>query len=87
MFAPINPDLTSILGRTYFDCDNLFFWDFVGFQIPRCPGSEISRFTDAALGTGTGRTQRSQLEPSPNASRDQIHRREPLLRRDEVLIP
>ena len=75
MFAPINPDLTNILGRTYFDCDNLIFLDFVGFQIPRCPGSEISRFTDAALGTGTGRTQRSQLEPSPNASRDQIRRR------------
>ena len=77
MLVPINPNLTDILGRTYFDCENLIFVDFVGFQIPRCPGSEISRFADAAPGTGTGRTLRSQLEPSPNAPRDQIRRREP----------
>ena len=77
MFVPTNPNPTDILGRTYFDCENLIFVDFVGFQIPRCPGSEISRFADAAPGTGTGRTLRSQLEPSPNAPRDQIRRKEP----------
>ena len=48
-------------------------------QIPRFPGPQISRLPDAA-GAGAGRTLRSQPDPSPNTSRDQIRRKEPLLR-------
>ena len=28
-FFPTNPDLADILGRTDFDFDNLYFWDFL----------------------------------------------------------
>ena len=43
-----------------------------GLQIPRFPGPQISRFPAAA-----GGTLRSQPDPSPNAPRDQIHRKGP----------
>ena len=54
-------------------------------QIPRFPGPQISkfpdfqvpRFPDAAGGAAAGRTLRSQLDPSPNAPRDQIRRKGP----------
>ena len=49
---------------------------FPDLQIPRFPGS---RFPDAAGAAACGRTLRSQLDPSPNAPRDQICRNEPLL--------
>ena len=68
-FFPTNPDLADILGDT--DFDFLYFWDFLGFQIPRFPGS---RFPDAAA---CGRTLRSQPDPSPNAPMDQIRRKGP----------
>ena len=61
MLVPTNPNLTDILGRTYSDCENLIFVDFVGFQIPRCPGSEISRFPDL---------QTPPLEPEPDELSD-----------------
>ena len=35
------------------------------------------RFPDAAGGAGAGRTLRSQPDPSPNAPRDQIRRKDP----------
>ena len=41
--------------------------------------SKISIFPEAAIG-GAGRILRSQPDPSPNAPRDQIRRKEPLLR-------
>ena len=54
------------------------------FQISRFPGSQISKFADSqisrlpdAAGAGTGRTLRSQPDPSPNAPRDQIRRKDP----------
>ena len=50
------------------------------FRIFRSPDLKISRFPNAAGGVGAGRTLRSQTDPSPNASRDQIRRKEPLLR-------
>ena len=46
---------------------------------PKFLDFQISRFPDAA-GAGAGRILRSQLDPSPNAPRDQIRRKEPLLR-------
>ena len=30
---PANPDLADILGRTDFDFENFYFWDFFGSQI------------------------------------------------------
>ena len=30
---PANPDLANILGRTDFDFENFYFWDFLGSQI------------------------------------------------------
>ena len=29
-FFPTNPDLADILGRTDFDLENFYFWDFLG---------------------------------------------------------
>ena len=54
-------------------------------QIPRIPDFQVPRFPDAAGGAaggaaGAGRILRSQPDPSPNTPRDQIRRKEPLLR-------
>ena len=75
-----NPDFVDIFGATRIlilrilicmICWIQNFWMFMSpyFQIPRFP--------DAA---GAGRTLRSQPDPSPNAPRDQIRRKQPLLR-------
>ena len=74
-FFPTNPDLADVLGKTDLDVKNFYFLDlldpkFLDFQVPRFP--------DAA--GASGRTLRSQLDSSPNAPRDQIRRKEPLLR-------
>ena len=58
---PTNPDLADILGRTDLNFENLYFFHFLD-----------PKFPDAAA---NGRTLRSQLDPSPNAPRDQIHRK------------
>ena len=50
------------------------------FQIPKFPDFQVLRFPDAAdagAGAGAGRTLRSQPDPSPNAPRDQIRRKDP----------
>ena len=38
-FFPTNPDLADILGRTDFDFDNFYFFDFLGSQ--RGPGPDF----------------------------------------------
>ena len=43
-FFLANPDLADILGRTDFDFENFYFWDFFGSQISRFPGSKILDF-------------------------------------------
>ena len=48
---------------------------FSDFQVPRFPKFQIPRFPDAA--DAGGRTLRSQPDPSPNAPRDQIRRKDP----------
>ena len=55
---------------------------FLNLQISRFLDFQIPRFPDAAGtgATGAGRTLRSQPDPFPNAPRDQIRRKEPLLR-------
>ena len=78
--VPTNPDLADILGDTDFDFDNLNFLDlldptFLDFPVPRFPNFQIPRFPDAA--GAAGRTLRSQPDPSPNAPRDQIRRKNP----------
>ena len=50
VFVPTNPDLADMLGRTDFDFGNLYFWDFVGFQISRFPGSRFPSFQKSGLG-------------------------------------
>ena len=49
------------------------------FWISRHPDLKNQRFPDATT-AGAGQTLRSQPDPSPNATRDQIRRKEPLLR-------
>ena len=48
---PTNPDLADILGRTDLNFENFIFFDFLDsnfldFQVPRSPNSQISRFPD-----------------------------------------
>ena len=50
---------------------------FPNFEISKFPDSQVPRFPDAG---GAGRTLRSQPDPSANAPRDQIRRKELLLR-------
>ena len=45
---PTNPALAIILGRTDFVSE--IFFDFVGSQIPRFPGPQISRSQKSGLG-------------------------------------
>ena len=94
---PTNPDLADILGRTDLNSEIFCFWDpkFLDFQVPRSPNSQISRFPDfqvprfpdAAGAAGPGRTLPSQPDPSPNAPRDQIRRKGPLLRLSHLSLP
>ena len=76
---PSNPDLTDILGRADLNFEILFIFWTPNFWISRSPDLQIPRFpgcqiSDAA-GAAAGRVLRSQLDPSPNAPRDQIRRR------------
>ena len=71
-FFPTNPDLADILGRTDLSFENFYFFYFWD---PKFPDADAA--ADAAA---DGRTLRSQPDPSPNAPRDQIRRKEPLLR-------
>ena len=65
---------------------------FPDFQVPRSSNSQISKFPDFHVPrpSAPGRTLRSHPDHSPNAPRDQIHRKEPSLRWtdqfDEVLL-
>ena len=92
-FVPTNQDLADVLGRTDFDFENFYFLNFLDpsfldLQVPRSPNSQISiskfpgfqvpRFPDAA--GASGQTLRSQPDPSPNAPREQMRRKQPLLR-------
>ena len=94
-FFPTNPDLADILGRTDLDfvkfvflirwTPNLWISRSPDLQIPKIPDFQISRFPDAA-GGGAGRTLRSQPDPSPNAPRDQIRRKEPLRHKSSTYV-
>ena len=82
-FFPTNPDLADILGRTDFDFENFYFLDFLDLKFPDfwVPDFQISSLgpglgPDAAAGAA-GRILRSQPDPSPNAPRDQIRRKDP----------
>ena len=48
------------------------FIEFLDFQTPPAPA-------DTGAGAGAGQNLRTQLDPSPIAARNQIHRKEPLL--------
>ena len=85
-FFPTNPDLADILGRTDFDLENFYFFDFFGLpawaQLGPVLGPAWAQLgcpcPDAAGAVGAaGRTLRSQPDPSPNAPRDQIRRKDP----------
>ena len=54
-FFPTNLDLADFLGRTVFDFEHFDFLDFLRFQVPTFPGSQISRFPEIWLGPGLGR--------------------------------
>ena len=76
-----NFDLLYFLDQKFLDFQvprspNFWISRSPDLRIPRVPGPQISRFPDAAC-AGVGRTLRSQLDPSPNAPRDQIHRKGP----------
>ena len=56
----------------FFICWTPHFW------ISRSPDLQIPRFPDAGAGaSAAGRILRSQPDPSPNAPRDQIRRKDP----------
>ena len=82
MIFPTNPDLVGILGRMDFEFENFYIFylfgphisGFPGPQISKFPDFQVPRFPDAAA--ACGRTLRSQPDPSPNAPRDQIRRKE-----------
>ena len=58
-----------------FWAERMFFPDMLIFSTV-----QIFRFPDAGAAAGTGQTLRSQPDSSPHAPRDQIRRKEPLLR-------
>ena len=65
---------------SYFE--NLLFWEFLGFQSSRFPGSQISRVTDfrmlvAAIAASTDELSDTNLTSLPNAPQDQISSKEP----------
>ena len=53
-FYLANPDLADILGRTDFDFENFYFFDFFGSQISRFPVPRFPNFQKSALGPGVG---------------------------------
>ena len=67
-FFPTNPDLANILGRMDLDFENFYFFHFLDPKFPDAAASAAA---------ADGRTLRSQLDPSPNAPRDQIRRKGP----------
>ena len=80
-FFLANPDLADILGRTDFDFENFYFLDFLDLKFP---DFWVPDFQISSLGPGlgpdaaaAGRILRSQPDPSPNAPRDQIRRKDP----------
>ena len=54
-FFPTNPDLADILDETDFDFENFYFFDFLGSQIPRFPGSRFPKFQKSGLGPAWAR--------------------------------
>ena len=85
---PAKKNIADILGRTNFDFENFQFLNFLeALNLwVRCrrrlffSEKMAPRFPDAAggaAGAGAGRTLRSQPDPSPNAPRDQIRRKDP----------
>ena len=69
--CPTNQDFANIFARTDLD--------FQDFQVPRFSDSQAPRFPDAA-GAAALQAFRSKSDPSPNDPRDQVRRKEPLLR-------
>ena len=65
-FFPTNLNLADILGRTDLNFEKFYFFDFFD-----------PKFPDASAAAADGRTLRSQPDPSPNAPRDQIRRKDP----------
>ena len=87
---PANPDLADTLGNMdfVFESFHVFYFCWMpNFRISMSTDLQIPRFPDtAASGAGARRTLRSEPDPSPNAPRDQIRRKESLLRpRSEIL--
>ena len=87
---PANSELADILGDMDLDFENFHLYivldsKFLDFQVPRSPNSKICRFPDfqvprfpdGAGAAAAGRILRSQPDPSTNAPRDQIRRKEP----------
>ena len=84
---PTNPELADILGRMDLDSEKFYVLDcldpnILDFQVPRSLNSQIFRSPDFQISRRRRRRTnfRSQPDPSPNAPRDQICRKEPLLR-------
>ena len=69
----------------FLNCLTPTFLDFPGPQISKFPDFQVPKFPDAAGAGAAGRTLRSQLDPSPNAPRDQIRCKEPLLRQSNSI--
>ena len=64
--------LQTFFGRTYFNSDT-FHFSFLFFSDSRFPDSAGR----AAAGAGCTQSFKSQLDLSPNTSRDQTRRKEP----------
>ena len=55
--------LPTFWGRTNFDFENFYFFDFFGSQISRFPGPRFANFQKSGLGLGPSRAQ-----PKPGPS-------------------
>ena len=67
---PTNPDLADILGRTDLNSENFYFFDvfdpnFLDFQVPRSPNSQISRFADFQTPPAPDQLSDRNLTPLP----------------------
>ena len=63
-FFPTNPDLADILGRTDFDFDNFYFWDFLGSQLGRSqlgPGPDLKNLARLEFQRGATRAWQATL--------------------------